>query len=247
MLRVSYLKMTRHIPNFITSLNLTSGFLAIIFILKGDPVIASWLVLAAMVFDFLDGFASRLLNAYSDLGKELDSLADVVSFGVVPGLILYLLLSAGLETSLSAAENSTWFKFVLISLVPALIPVCAGLRLAKFNIDTTQTTSFRGLPTPAAAMAVVSVLLSSFYSDSEILKALISSPVFIIIFSLIVSILMVSRIPLLSFKFKSWDFRGNEGRYILVAISAVLVLALHWGGIPLIIPAYILVSLFVRN
>jgi len=239
--------MTRHIPNFITSLNLASGFLAIIFILKGDPVTASWLVLAAMVFDFLDGFASRLLNAYSDLGKELDSLADVVSFGVVPGLIIYLLLSTSLDTSLPSAVNSTWFTIVLISLVPALLPVCAGLRLAKFNIDTTQTTSFRGLPTPAAALAVVSVLLSSVYSDSEILKALISSPVFIIIFSLAVSLLMVSRIPLLSFKFKSWGFRGNEGRYILVAVSAVMIIILHWGGIPLIIPAYIIVSLLVRN
>jgi len=239
--------MTRHIPNFITSLNLASGFLAIIFILKGDPVTASWLVLAAMVFDFLDGFASRLLNAYSDLGKELDSLADVVSFGVVPGLIIYLLLSTSLDTSLPSAVNSTWFTIVLISLVPALLPVCAGLRLAKFNIDTTQTTSFRGLPTPAAALAVVSVLLSSVYSDSEILKALISSPVFIIIFSLAVSLLMVSRIPLLSFKFKSWGFRGNEGRYILVAVSVVMIIILHWGGIPLIIPAYIIVSLLVRN
>jgi CDP-diacylglycerol--serine O-phosphatidyltransferase len=239
--------MTRHIPNFITSLNLASGFLAIIFITKGETVTASWLILAAMVFDFLDGFASRLLNAYSDLGKELDSLADLVSFGVVPGLIIYTLLSGSLELSASAGGSHPGLSILLISIIPALIPVCAGLRLAKFNIDTTQTISFRGLPTPAAALAVVSLLLSSVYSDSEIVKSFISSPALIIVFSLIVSGMMVSRIPLLSFKFKSWGFKGNEGRYILLAVCAVLALTMQWEGIPLIIPAYIIISLFLRN
>lgn len=233
----------KHIPNFITSLNLASGFIAIIFILNGDNVTASWLILAAMVFDFLDGFASRLLKAYSDMGKELDSLADVVSFGVAPGLIIYNLLHTSMNHGGISTTSLSGIISLLCLIVPAIMPVCAGLRLAKFNIDPTQTTSFKGLPTPANALAVISVVLAGEYGNSEIIGSFLSLPFAIVLFSLVLSLLMVTRIPLLSLKLSTLKFRGNEGRYILIVLCAALVLILGFGGIPWIIPAYIAVSL----
>jgi CDP-diacylglycerol---serine O-phosphatidyltransferase len=226
----------RHIPNFITSLNLASGFIAIVLILNGHPVPASWVILLAMVFDFFDGFASRLLKAYSDMGKELDSLADMVSFGVAPGLLVYTVLSANTGFDLSVSG-------ILMMAVSAFFPVCAGLRLAKFNIDTTQTTSFRGLPTPAAALSVVSLILSNAYSDAGFIKPFISSAAAVAVFSFVISLLMVTRIPLLSLKFHDLKFKGNEGRFLLIAVAVLLVAVLGFSGIPFVIPAYIAVSL----
>jgi len=228
----------KHIPNFITSLNLAAGFAAIIFTMNGDLITASWLIVAAMVFDFLDGFSARLLKAYSAIGKELDSLADVVSFGVAPGLIIYKLLSAS-AVNLSDISGLTGILMYLV----VLMPVCAALRLAKFNIDTTQTTSFKGLPTPANAIAVISVVLAGHYSSVQLLKSLTGSPAVLIIYSVILSLLMVTRIPLLSLKFKNVDFRGNEGRYILLGIILILFIIFRFAAAPLVIPVYIIVSL----
>ncbi|HVN57885.1 MAG TPA: CDP-diacylglycerol--serine O-phosphatidyltransferase [Bacteroidales bacterium] len=226
----------KHIPNIITSLNLASGFIAIVLVYNGYPVIASWVILAAMVFDFFDGFASRALNAYSEMGKELDSIADVISFGAAPGLIIYTLLSA------SHGSDTDGWKIATVA-ISALFPVCAGLRLAKFNIDDSQTTSFKGLPTPAAALAVVTVVLSAACSGSTLVKSLTASPVAIIIFSLVLSGLMVTRIPLLSLKFHNLKLKGNEGRFLLIGVVILLVALFRFAGIPLIIPAYVAVSL----
>ena len=189
--------MMKHIPNFITSLNLASGFIAIIFAANGDMVTASWLILAAMIFDFLDGFSARLLKAYSAIGKELDSLADVVSFGVAPGLIIYQLLNDSLSLYAPMIVNSDGLKASLILIIPAIMPVCAALRLAIFNIDTTQATTFKGLPTPANALAVISVVIAGHYSHSAIFTSFTGSPILLIVFTIILSLLMVSRIPLL--------------------------------------------------
>jgi CDP-diacylglycerol--serine O-phosphatidyltransferase len=230
----------RHIPNFITSLNLASGFAAIIFLFNGDPLTACWLILAAMVFDFFDGFASRLLKAYSDMGKELDSLADVVSFGVAPGLIIYSILSKSMNLEASGIIS---IKFILVIAITALFPVCAGLRLAKFNIDTTQSDTFRGMPTPAAALAVVTVVISGHYSDLSLAGSFLLSPVSVIIFSLVISALMVTRIPLLSLKFHDFGLKGNEGRFLLITVCLLLFIIFRFAGIPWIIPAYVAVSL----
>jgi len=233
----------KHIPNFITSLNLASGFISIIFILNGDINTASWLILLAMVFDFLDGFSASVLKAYSEIGKELDSLADVVSFGVAPGLIIYHLLTAALSPLNKTGLYVSGSAFSTLLLIPAIMPVCAAVRLAIFNTDTSQTTSFKGLPTPANALAVISVVLGGYYSGSAFLATFIASPVSLIILSLTLSVLMVTRIPLLSLKFKSLKIKGNEGRYILIAVCAIIILAFGIGSIPGIIPAYIVVSL----
>lgn len=233
----------RHIPNFITSLNLAAGFIAITYTLNGDLITASWLILAAMIFDFLDGFASRKLKAYSDMGKELDSLADVVSFGVAPALIIFSLLR---EIFYLREMFNISYSVVINGLlygIPAIIPVCAGLRLARFNIDNTQTTSFKGLPTPAAALAVITVLFAGRYFDSAPIRSLTTSSIPLMVFAVVLSGLMVSRIPLISLKFTNLKIRGNEGRYILIVVCAAMVLIVGFRSIPLIVPVYIVVSL----
>jgi CDP-diacylglycerol--serine O-phosphatidyltransferase len=163
--------MKKHVPNFITSLNLASGFIAIIFAVNGELVTASWLILAAMIFDFLDGFSARILKSYSDIGKELDSLADVVSFGVAPAVIIYYLLRSTLSQYAPSIVSSDSIRATIILLIPVIMPVCAALRLAIFNTDETQSTSFKGLPTPASALAVISVVIATHYSDSSILSS----------------------------------------------------------------------------
>lgn len=233
--------MIRHIPNFITSLNLTAGFISIVMTLRGDIVNASWLILAAMIFDFLDGLSARALKAYSGIGKELDSLADVVSFGVAPAIILYNLLNSSFEGS--QLSESMRYGQVFILLLPAIMPVCAALRLAKFNIDESQTTSFKGLPTPANALAVISIVIARHFSSGSLLTSFTGSTTALIIFTLIISLLMVTRIPMISLKMHDLKFRGNEERYILVG-SVILALAFsRAAGAVLIIPLYIAVSL----
>jgi CDP-diacylglycerol--serine O-phosphatidyltransferase len=234
--------MKKHVPNFITSLNLASGFIAIIFAINGELTTASWLILAAMIFDFLDGFSARILKSYSDVGKELDSLADVVSFGVAPAVIIYHLLRSTLSLYAPSIVSSDSIRATIILFTPVIMPVCAALRLAIFNTDDTQTSSFKGLPTPANALAVITVVLAAHYSNADILTKLTGSPIALIIITIILSVLMVSRIPMLSLKIHNLKIRGNEGRYLLI-ISVVIVLAL-FGIIaaPLIIPLYIIVS-----
>ena len=232
----------RHIPNFITSLNLAAGFIAIIFAANGDMVTASWLISAAMIFDFLDGFSARLLKAYSAIGRELDSLADVISFGVAPGLIIYQMLNDSLSLFAPMNVNSDVLKTTVLLIIPVIMPVCAALRLAIFNIDSTQATAFKGLPTPANALAVISVVLAGHYSQSIIFSSLTGSPVFLIVFTVTLSLMMVSRIPLLSLKFSNLNVKGNEGRYIMAGLVLVSFAIFGIKAAPLIIPLYILAS-----
>jgi CDP-diacylglycerol--serine O-phosphatidyltransferase len=232
----------KHFPNFITSLNLVSGFIAIIFAANSNLVAASWLILAAMIFDFLDGFSARLLKAYSPVGKELDSLADVVSFGVAPGLIIYHLLLNSVTLNAPVDINSDFLKIILLMLISAIMPVCGAIRLAIFNLDSTQSTSFKGLPIPANALAVISVVIAGHYSQSPLIESFTSSSFLIILVTIILSLLMVSRIPLFSLKVKNLKLKGNEGRYILIALILINVAVFGMPGITLIIPLYIIAS-----
>ena len=236
----------KYIPNFITSLNLTSGFIAIIFAANGELVTASWLIIAAMIFDFMDGFSARLLHAYSDIGKELDSLADVVSFGVAPGIIIYQMLNDSLSLFAPLMANSNSILIYIILLSPAIMPVLAALRLAIFNIDATQKTSFKGLPTPANAIAVISVVFAGHYTSYAIFSSFTNSPTLIIVYTFILSLLMVSKIPLLSLKISNLKFKGNEGLYILIGLLLVSFALLGAAAAPLIIPFYILASFISR-
>lgn len=232
----------RHIPNLITSLNLASGFAAVIFASTGDIVTASWLILAAMIFDFLDGFSARLLKAYSEIGKELDSLADVVSFGVAPGIIIYTMLRNCFSAGAPADINADLLNTILLIIISSIMPVCASLRLAVFNTDETQTRSFKGLPTPANALAVIAVVMAGHYSSSAAVISFTGSPVLLIIYTIILSLLMVSRIPLLSLKVSDLKFKGNEGRYIMIGLILTGFILFGIGSAPLIIPIYILAS-----
>lgn len=233
----------RHIPNFITSLNLISGFIAIIFASRGDILLASWFIGAAMVFDYLDGFSARLLKAYSEIGRELDSLADVVSFGVAPAIIIFQLLYKSIAPDSSVIAGLTDIETALILIAPAIMPACGALRLAIFNIDTTQTTTFRGLPTPANAIAVISIVIAASYSDSAILNTFMNSTFLLILYTWILALLMVSRIPLLSLKIKHLRFRSNEGRYLLILLIGATFLIFGAMALPMIIPLYIIASL----
>lgn len=237
----------RHIPNFITSLNLTSGFIAVILASRGDLSTASWLILAAMIFDFLDGFSARMLKAYSDIGKELDSLADIVSFGVAPAFLMHALLLSALDGTGTGEITADSRLLFLAVIIPSIMPVCAGIRLAVFNLDTTQTTSFKGLPTPANAIAVISVVIASSVSDSGLLQWFTGSPAALIIYTVILSLLMVSRVPLLSLKFRNLQFRGNEPRFILATAVLVAIAVFGLRSAPLIIPLYIIISVLMRK
>lgn len=227
--------MKKHVPNFITSLNLASGFISIILASGGDVITASWFILAAMIFDFFDGFSARLLHSYSDIGKELDSLADVVSFGVAPAFLIYQIMP---HSDLSP-------EGILVIAAISIMPVCAALRLAKFNIDSTQATGFKGLPTPANALAVISLIIAGHITGK--LDFIIKSPSIMLLLTIVLSVLMVTRIPLLSLKTRHLRWKGNEGRYVLLVLSGMAILLLGIAAAPMVIPIYIMVSLAFKS
>ncbi|WP_395803578.1 CDP-diacylglycerol--serine O-phosphatidyltransferase [Daejeonella sp.] len=224
--------MKQHIPNAVTCLNLFSGCLGIVFAFNGNLVFASYAILIAAVLDFLDGMLARLLKAYSELGKQLDSLADMVSFGVLPSVIIYhLFLSSAEITSLS-----------LISYSAFIIAVFSGLRLAKFNIDTRQSENFIGLPTPANALLIASFPFM-MEENNSIFMNYIMNPYSLLLFSLIMSFLLISEIPLISLKFKTLRFSENTFRYILIISSILLILLLQFAAVPIILILYLLISI----
>lgn len=241
MITLSHCKM-KHIPNFITSLNLLSGFIAIIFAAHGNLVTASWIIFAAMILDLMDGLTARLLNAYSDIGKELDSLADIVSFGVAPGMIIYQLLNNSLSLYGPMSINSNGAKGLFLLVFPAIMPICGAMRLARFNTDPTQMKIFKGLPIPASALAVISIIIAGEYSHSPGFRAIIMSPTTLIVFTTALSLLMITRIPMLSLKISDFKLKGNEGRYILAGLILISFIIFGIMAFPLIIPLYIISS-----
>ncbi|MCH7658370.1 MAG: CDP-diacylglycerol--serine O-phosphatidyltransferase [Bacteroidetes bacterium] len=234
----------KHIPNFITSLNMICGILSIVLMIEGMIIPALYLILLAAVFDFLDGFSARIFNAYSDIGKQLDSLADIISFGLVPALLMfnYIKYSFLMHQPGFAIETATWHEIVFL-FSPLLIAVTSGFRLARFNIDPGQTYTFSGLPTPANAILIASVGLVIFSPDHpENLRQFILNPYLLLVSTLVLSYLLVSRIPMFSLKFRDYRFRNNITRYVFLFISLVLLIILKVIAIPAIIIAYILIS-----
>jgi CDP-diacylglycerol---serine O-phosphatidyltransferase len=252
----------KQIPNLFTLLNLVFGCLAIVFILQnGEQIVllgsdgatnvnlpekmtwAAFCIFAAAGIDFLDGFVARLFKASSEMGKQLDSLADVVSFGVAPGMILYQLLRIGF------AQQTDGLDISIAWLLPAfLIPVAGAWRLARFNIDTEQSYSFKGLPIPAAGLFVAALPLIIWYPSSfaDFRVYLINQWVVYAII-IVLSWLMVSTLPLMSMKFKDYSVQNNLSKYILVAVAILAFIFLKWLAIPLVIILYVILSLAFKN
>lgn len=220
------MSLLRHIPNALTCANLVCGCLGIIslFTNKIEPAYFIW---AACVFDFFDGFAARLLKVSSPIGKELDSLADMVSFGVLPALAVYNWIGSG---------TGLYLPYVAI-----MIAVFSALRLAKFNIDTNQSDSFIGVPTPANAL-----FLSALPFLPEAIRAVVFLPYMLAILAIVFSLLLVAPLPLFALKFKNFGWQGNQLRFTFLAVSVLLLLVFHAGAIPFIILFYIGVSLVSR-
>ena len=217
----------RHIPNTITCLNLFFGCIAVLFALKGWLLFAVVLVVMAAVFDFCDGLAARLLKAYSPMGKELDSLADLVSFGLAPAAMMHYEFAQILNPKISYGAGS--IPWELLSFFPFILVVASALRLAKFNIDTRQSEQFIGLPTPASALFISSILL--YLTATPTLAPFLETPYTIPAISLFVSYLMVSNVPMFSLKVKALTWKGNQVRVLYLALIialVVLTLVLGW-------------------
>ena len=233
-----------HIPNFITTLNLFSGCIGIIVALQYRVDYAAYFIALAAFFDFLDGMAARLLHVKSAIGKELDSLADVVSFGVLPGIIVYQLMVSSPNAPVAGSYISAF------SLIAMIIPILSALRLAKFNLDTRQTTSFIGLPVPANGLLLGSlplIKMQAGYSDSLSWLTLITDNYYMLaIIAIVMSLLLVSKIPLIALKFSNLRFAENKPQYFLLVFAIISFALITFAAIPLIIMAYIMLSLIFK-
>ncbi len=238
--------MKKHIPNTITLGNLLSGTIGAIAAVNGNFEIAALSVAIGVVLDFFDGFFARMLNVSGELGKELDSLADMVTSGVVPGIVMFSLLQ---ENALSLFEKSAdtlhlaSFSTGYLPYFGLLLTLAACYRLAKFNIDTRQTDSFIGMPTPAMSLFVVSLPLIPMYSDNQFFIDLIQNNYFLVGITLVLSFLMNAEIPLFSLKFKNYAIKENMLKYVFLILSLGMLLVLEVIAIPLVIILYVLLSI----
>ncbi len=229
--------LTKHIPNFLTCCNLLCGCIGIIVIAPSTTAFqnelisslkfASYLIYAAAIFDFFDGFAARLLNVKSDIGKELDSLADMVTFGVLPGMMLF-------KIAVTVADMNSYLPYLVL-----VVPVFSALRLAKFNIDIRQTESFIGLPTPANAIFISAL---PFIIESYPGWLWLQNPYTIAVLAVIMSLLLVAELPLFALKFKVFAWSENKVRYSFILMSLTLVALLGYLAIPAIIGLYLAIS-----
>jgi CDP-diacylglycerol---serine O-phosphatidyltransferase len=238
------IKWYRFVPSLFTSLNLVCGIIATYLSLEGRIDLAFLLMFIAAFFDFIDGFAARLLKVCGDFGKELDSLADLVSFGIVPGAMLFFIQKTALGLNALPFNNLSLINWGFI-LVPILIPVFSALRLAKFNIDERQKSEFIGLPTPANALFIASLCFTFIYKQDSVLQVL-NHPAIISIGIMIFSFLLVSEIPLFALKFSSFSWAKNKLRYIFILSSIALIAIFRIPGFTGVIILYILLSV-IRN
>jgi CDP-diacylglycerol---serine O-phosphatidyltransferase len=220
----------RHIPNIITLLNLLCGCIAIVFASHGDFEKTFYFVCGGIFLDFFDGFFARMLNVASPLGLQLDSLADMVTSGVVPGFVMYQMM-------LNNNDVAWWFPYLGF-----LITLGSCYRLANFNIDTRQTDSFIGLPTPANTLFILSLPLVLKYSSSLVLLEVLVNPWILLVISIFSAIMLNAEIPLFSLKIKKAGFKGNELPVFFLLYSVVLLVLFTYSALPLIILSYIVLS-----
>lgn len=238
----------RSIPNFITLLNLLAGSISVIFAVQNQLIAAGLFVGLGIFFDFFDGLLARLLDAKSELGLQLDSLADVVTSGLVPGIVMFQLL----RTTLAEPEinNTKWtgaadlaIDFPWIAAIGLLITLASGYRLANFNIDERQTTSFVGLPTPANAILILSLPIILHFQPTEFATSLILNEWFLIGLTLFSCFILNANIPLFALKFKTWNFKDNFLRYGFLLVSVILLFIFQFLALPMIIICYLIFSI----
>ncbi len=239
--------MKKNIPNFLTLMNVLAGSLAVVFALDNQWPTMALLVLAGLIFDFLVGVSARALKVQSKLGLQLDSLADMVTFGLVPGVVMYQLFTMSLGVSQEINSGSGEEALRLSAVLPFAgfaVTLASAVRLARFNIDERQTTSFIGLPTPANALLVVSLPMILLYNGNDALNNIILNPWFLFVHTTLSCYLLNAPIPLFSLKFKSWGFKDNSLRYIFLFVCLFCIGTMKFLSVPVIILIYLLMSLF---
>ena len=226
----------KHIPNAITLLNLFCGCIAVVFVLNNDFEMAFYWVSLGIFLDFFDGFFARLFQVSSPLGLQLDSLADMVTSGVVPGIVMYQLMGSSSSFPQWGWAMEPW------PFLGFLITLGSCYRLANFNIDTRQTDSFIGLPTPANALFILSLPLVLQYSDSMLVLELLTNPWVLVLITLLSVYLLNAEIPLFSLKIKKFSWKGNALQIGFLISSLLLLVFFQYAGIPLVIVFYVLLS-----
>ncbi len=251
--------MKRHIPNFITLLNVFSGCVATVFAVLNQLEFAAIFVFLGIFFDFFDGLAARLLDVRSELGVQLDSLADMITSGLVPGIVMFQLINDAVDLNIMSSWEGTLYAFSsgsfdtnpneihFLGFFGFIITLASAYRLAKFNIDENQVSSFIGLPTPANALLILSLPLILLYQNNEVLNEIILNQWFLIGVTLLSAFLLNSKIKLFSFKLNNAGFKENGIKYLFLIGSLVLLLTMKFLAIPLIIAFYILSSILVKK
>ena len=222
----------RNIPNALTCGNLLCGSIGVVEAFHGNLLLSCVLIGVALIFDFLDGFLARLLHVSSPIGKDLDSLADMVTFGLLPAIIVFQMLMQSIPDLFGI-----WKAYLAF-----IIAIFSAIRLAKFNNDPRQSDSFIGVPTPANAMLIASLPLI-VHTQGETWKQIIINTNNLLILSVVMSVLLVAEIPLLALKFKSFNWKGNEIRYVFILLTVALLIIFQILAIPLILVLYLIVSL----
>ncbi|NNJ82197.1 MAG: phosphatidylserine synthase, partial [Flavobacteriaceae bacterium] len=223
---------------------------AILLALSGDLIAAAFFILAGIIFDFFDGLAARWLNAQSELGLQLDSLADVVTSGVAPAMVMVQMLNVSVTgdplniTEAIAIGGWNLVVFSYMPLIGLLIAVAAAYRLAKFNVDTRQTESFIGLPTPANTIFILSFPLILHFQHTEVIESIILNTWFLVAVTVFSCFIMNAEVRLFALKFKTWDYKSNKIRYIFLALCLVAIVLLKFISLPVMILLYFVLSLF---
>ena len=222
-----------YVPNLFTLLNLFCGSVGVIFAVQVDLITSSYFVLLGILFDFFDGFFARKFNSQSSLGLQLDSLADMVTSGLIPGIFMMNLLQLSLDSSWPMRDIIPYFALI--------ITLCSAYRLANFNISK-QNNYFIGLPTPANTLLIISLPLVLEFQDSELWSSIILSPTFLVVLTFFLSFLLNSKLRLISLKFKTLDIRNNLDKYVLIISFFLILIFFKWAGIFLVIIFYVLFS-----
>ncbi|MDO6675718.1 CDP-alcohol phosphatidyltransferase family protein [Tenacibaculum sp. 1_MG-2023] len=234
----------KYIPNLLTLGNLLCGTIATVFAIKGDFFATAVLVMLGILFDFFDGFAARMLKVQGELGKQLDSLADMVTSGVVPGIVMMQMLVNALDIDAVGYFGVDEYGVTGSNLpyLGLLLTLGAGYRLAKFNIDERQSDSFIGVPTPAMSLFVISLPLIAQFDQESFLIGFIENQYFLILITVLFTYLMNAEIPLFSLKFKNFYFKDNVIKYVFLVLSIILIITLKIVAIPMIILSYVVLS-----